>query len=875
MGTKRRLGARFLFVSLAISIVAPSLPAEAIGVMTIQGNIRDPIGRPIQGAAVADGSQTVYSDANGHYMLEEQRISNYLSAVSKLGFESTSRLVTPLEALNPIDFTLKYVLLAPQTNPQAFNNNPPKTLQITVKSYAPTNSCVSWADQATGTNLALSLTTAVPGGQSTWSGSFAVPAGTVDGTYTHSAVARDCPSGTDLTRVISGTYVVDSVAPVISRLAPEDHGNTMFGVQRIMAIATDKSGSGVDVTTSVITLRDETSAGPVTTFAGLTNTYDSASGWLKSPANSLSAGDTYRATLQVKDRAGNASAFREWRFRAVTPPTIDQGALAAGSLFAEGINTGQPGSLPGMTRWEFNPSLTVLPRYVHFSRGSAHPGWGLIATTVPVGNARIEVDGVTWLTRPYASNDTRTFYQEVDYFDSLGRSLDVYLTSLDLRLPKITVDLPATASTAVMKLDGASTSAEPAGVCADPQLGPAGCGPDPLPFFASDSFAERLRDEVLELKDNLLTQPVQTVTGILKLLTDVRNPANPEGVWHQVSPVSQVTACSGAPPPANVCWYGSPAVGYQSSSMPLFPTDYADLCASTRFCSYTTANSDFDETSQCIDPNNGTDYDLNPTPEPGTDPDTPCQQLIVLYISIPWRAPLGQPHDTVQFHSSVHFEWGVQDGDYDELGLWWSAKWKKPDGKLRDIVWAPAPTFDGDRLSVNYFIDGGIYPRSPSNPNPAPSGCQLDANLPVHFEVGDNTGEPGTCNGCGPFGVGSGGNDKGTRHGWPQWKAYGCTGGAYYGRATSAGVWMMAKQVDYSTAGSTHYDGYLQATYGHVYYNITSSYAFDLIDVAAGCAAGAVGCAFGLLWQFDPERHDEQWTKAEARKNGFSYPTNF
>ncbi|MBI4730345.1 MAG: carboxypeptidase regulatory-like domain-containing protein, partial [Acidobacteria bacterium] len=227
-------------------------PVQAIGLMTIQGQVTDPVGDAVVGAALTDGHQTVYSDASGRYRLEESSVQNYVVRISRQGFEGTSRTVSPVDALGSVDFSLFY-LHAADVSPRAFNNVPPKTLAITARSYAPLDSCVNWTDATSSTLVALQLSQGVPGGQSTWTGSFAVPGGIPDASYAYSSVVIDCATSTALSRTVAGAYIVDGAAPALTMIAPLDGGNTLFTSQPIVAVAQELSagspaetGSGVD-----------------------------------------------------------------------------------------------------------------------------------------------------------------------------------------------------------------------------------------------------------------------------------------------------------------------------------------------------------------------------------------------------------------------------------------------------------------------------------------------------------------------------------------------------------------------------------------------------------------------------------------------------
>lgn len=117
----RRAFARVALVAVIVGVsLLPSVALSSSGaaayplvdttLWTIEGVVQDPAGRPIELAAVTDGSQTVYTDADGRYVLEEEAIREYHVHVSKDGFNSESRVVHPWDPIlhGPTNFTLTY-----------------------------------------------------------------------------------------------------------------------------------------------------------------------------------------------------------------------------------------------------------------------------------------------------------------------------------------------------------------------------------------------------------------------------------------------------------------------------------------------------------------------------------------------------------------------------------------------------------------------------------------------------------------------------------------------------------------------------------------------------------------------------------------------
>lgn len=71
----------------AAVLMLASISAMAVSVITIRGTIANPVGRPIVGAAITDGRQTVYSDTEGRYALEENSVRDYQLTVTREGLK--------------------------------------------------------------------------------------------------------------------------------------------------------------------------------------------------------------------------------------------------------------------------------------------------------------------------------------------------------------------------------------------------------------------------------------------------------------------------------------------------------------------------------------------------------------------------------------------------------------------------------------------------------------------------------------------------------------------------------------------------------------------------------------------------------------------
>lgn len=471
----------FVVALWAATTVLLPVSARAVGLMTIQGYITDRGGRPLQGVRVADGQQSVYSDASGHYVLEESRVQNYTIAVSKAGLDSTSRRVTPIDALADVNFQLTYIL-RPSVSPQSFNNSPANTLQITVTSYGPPGSCVTWTDASSGTVVALTLSQGAAGGQSSWTGSYTVSAGSEDGNYSYSSVAKDCGNATALTKVMTGQYAVDSVPPSITLIAPLDNGNTLLTSQPIVARIEDffrgevaPGGSGVDPASLTVLVRDvggqETEQRPTPQFGAPL---------LRSGAATLTPGVEYVVTITARDKAANeaglSGTFLVMR-EALTSPAGDIGVTVT-SAAPTAVQPGQGLATQDLYLWDSVPA--TIGGFSVTLRDTKHAGDGKVLVKVPTSQARVSytISGVPGLPVTVLEPDT---VGSVPYAVDTTGAVTASVPAGPAFLGRLTALVPKGADRESVRLSlttpASGTSFQ---ICPDPTAGPAGCSPDAL-----------------------------------------------------------------------------------------------------------------------------------------------------------------------------------------------------------------------------------------------------------------------------------------------------------------------------------------------------------------------------------------------------------
>ena len=466
-------------MGLLVSLVSPT--AGALTLETIRGVVRDPLGTPVVGAAVSDGSQTVFTASDGSYVLEEDRIADYFVTAAKTGLDSESRIVTPIDAVaGPVDFVLMYradLAAAPRT----FNNSTAQTLAVEVKSYAPASSCVAWQDVASlaGFDLAFNSTAA---GRSTWTGSFSVPTLLADGVYSHTAVVRHCASGTLLSRPATRTYLIDGAAPKIKFISPIDNSNTLVTALPVIFDVRDPEvgteeipGSGVDPTSIAVTVQDEAAAEAVQQLSTtLTGTI------VKTPAATLQPNKWYVISVSVSDHAGNETTVsnRVWVMdtATVTPPGLID--IEVDPVSPSSVTPG--GALEATDTYVWDGLQATVGSFEVTLDESAHPGDGEVAMTLDAAQAQVaySVGGVPSPV-PGTPVETSATLRPTYGADSIGL-VEISAPSSTASVSRLTAKLPKGIDASSVRLSFAGQAATAAlPICSDPTVG--SCSPDPLP----------------------------------------------------------------------------------------------------------------------------------------------------------------------------------------------------------------------------------------------------------------------------------------------------------------------------------------------------------------------------------------------------------
>jgi len=483
-----------LIVALAATLILPTT-AQAISLWSFVGKVTDPLGSPIAGATVSDGSQSATTAADGTYSLGENTPGTYTLTAQAAHHAAQTQRVSGGPLNTTVNFQLPYLISTTMVTPFLSTMARP-TSPVVITNWAPAaNSCVSVTDSRTGIAGAATLTTQNSDGSSTWAYTAALGSNTAEGPYTLNTAATDCSSGTALTISTTTPYQVDNTPAVIdpNSLVPPDHGNTAFPSGQPLETQISDAGSGVAAQGITFTLTDSTT-GSTTTYSGSAVTYNPTTHWAKTTPVALTAGHLYDLAVSAVDNAGNFSQIAQI-------PVASGGGFLATTLKTP-ASTASIGGVTCQISSQINSSgmknatcPNIMVNYdaksVELTNGSYHgQEVGYIEHTVPLNSAVVTqtVAGLPVSVSAYQSSDpswapkTRSLRFTVpsaSYSDQTYplAALDANIGTLDTQVP------PTWSGTATLSMPSTATTAS-SSACSDPSAstGPVPCSPDPALF---------------------------------------------------------------------------------------------------------------------------------------------------------------------------------------------------------------------------------------------------------------------------------------------------------------------------------------------------------------------------------------------------------
>ena len=487
---RRRYGWGLVAVLVLAALVGLGYPANAVTLVTIHGHVTDKLGNPLSGVAVTDGNKTVYTDGGGNYSLPEDNLNDQVLSLSRTGLERIQalRVTAAQAATSTIESQMTYTLTL-TTSPQSVNNATVSSITVQVVAHAPPASCIAWTAPG-GATQTLAYISTDGAGRSTWRGTHSV-AGQAEGSYSHSAIARDCGSQLVLSASAPGTYNVDTTRPSVRVLAPLPNGNTNFTAQMVILGLSDKqsqssqNGSGVNPQSIQVTVTDDSGQEAPRTPA----IAQPGSTLAKTAAMSLTRGKTYTVTATASDYAGN-SATTTSRFRvlaSLTTTDITQVAASIGETAASNKKAG--GTLDTTDTYTWSNLKASLGSFGITVDSSLHAGDGSINVAIPTNAAVVNytIQGIAGPPVAVVEAETTTQAQFITNQTgllniSVGAQSNLPLTALTALVPK-----GADAGSVKLSLAGGHASRAWFSLCPDPWASP-NCSPDPIAVIGP-SFA--------------------------------------------------------------------------------------------------------------------------------------------------------------------------------------------------------------------------------------------------------------------------------------------------------------------------------------------------------------------------------------------------
>lgn len=367
-----------MFCALALLVSSTATPAKAgLTDLPITGTVTDQAGSPLEDVLISSGNKWTWTDASGNFSIDQPMGANFTLSASKMGLVDAYKSGTALPGAS-VDFKLFYTLSV-AISPDAFNNSSPTTITITAKSYAPSNSCVTWTDDSAGVSVLLDRDPSQVGPQFTWTGTYTVPTSTADATYGTTTRVKPCSDNILLTNDVKRSYLVDSIAPTLLATSPLDKGNASVSSLHLEALFGDAGGSGIAASTVSFELTDLGTPETPSEIGQRVSIkeFDSSIQLARSERVNVTDRHRYRLDLSAADRAGN-TVTASHTFLANTWVALDvpKVTLSHGEPIPGDVIQASDGSFK--RKWSF-PTLTATaePYNIRVS-GMMHPAWGTI-----------------------------------------------------------------------------------------------------------------------------------------------------------------------------------------------------------------------------------------------------------------------------------------------------------------------------------------------------------------------------------------------------------------------------------------------------------------------------------------------------------------
>lgn len=435
-------------------------PSTWVCCVAIKGFVYDSRQNPIPGATVYGGEQPVTSGEDGYYTTRVKVQTNQTHVTlwaTKPGYETQYLNISLNDASSLQNFFLPYVL-TPSVSPKYFNNSPPKTLTFTAETSSPLEGTAVWIELPGGGVLDLAFQSVSESGSTLWQGSYTPPEGTIDGSYTWRACAVDIASsgkctsltsGLLLSKVVSGTYIIDSVLPTISSPLPVPDHN-LLERRPIISVLVSDTLSGIDFSSITLSVDGTT----------VVHSYDLSTGLIRFTSSSDLVLGLHLVTATARDRAGNTSEL-SWELNVTTLTATN----AIGRLQEQTVQVNPTADV-------LNPPSTVTFANVTVNLGpydlilgpSPYTGLGSFERTVDLYGAQVIFNNETGVPSTVSPGlSSRKFSTKASLLFPESQATTARIPASALDIGSIMVSIPAgyntPGSTATIRMDAVAASA--------------------------------------------------------------------------------------------------------------------------------------------------------------------------------------------------------------------------------------------------------------------------------------------------------------------------------------------------------------------------------------------------------------------------------
>ena len=188
-----RLAIRFVF-ALSIIAATAAVPAGAMGIFSLSGDVTDALGNPLPQVRIDIGSQVQFTDIAGHYSFEVFSPGTYKVDYVRNDLISVKESVDlNIQDPNVVrDETMKYWFTSTPYSVDAYS---PQAIAINARTFSPRGFCVSVGPNNSEAPMPMSFLREDEFGMNYYSGTYDIPADATPGSHTLVIKAVNCSTG--------------------------------------------------------------------------------------------------------------------------------------------------------------------------------------------------------------------------------------------------------------------------------------------------------------------------------------------------------------------------------------------------------------------------------------------------------------------------------------------------------------------------------------------------------------------------------------------------------------------------------------------------------------------------------------------------------